>query len=327
MKDLSIKYLGLNLKTPLIVGACGLTNSVDKIRKFAEAGAGAVVLKSLFEEQIQAECSANMEGYNADYPGAGDYIREYTRGNEVDAYLKLIKDVKKETDIPVIASVNCVSDAEWTSFAKSIEEAGADALELNVSLLPSDPKLTSEQSEKRYGDIINAVSGQIKIPLALKMSSYSASLANLIQKLSWTNKVSGFVLFNRYYMPDIDIHKMEVTTADVLSAPAEGTGPLRWIALMSGLVETDLAASTGVHDAEGVIKQILAGAAAVQIVSTVYKNGAKQIGEILEGLENWMDEKKFDTIADFKGRLSYKNVDEPAVFERTQFMKYFAGIS
>jgi dihydroorotate dehydrogenase (fumarate) len=327
MKDLSTKYLGLDLKNPLIIGSCGLTNSVDKIKELADNGAGAVVLKSLFEEQIQAELSANLESYNADYPGATEYIREYTRGNEVDSYLKLIAETKKSVDIPVIASINCVSASEWVAFARSIERQGADAIELNISLLPSNPKTTSAENEQKYVEIVNAVSGMISIPLVLKMSHYSASLANLIQKLSRTNKVAGFVLFNRYYTPDIDIDKMVVKSAEVLSSPAEGCGPLRWIALMSGLIDKDLVASTGVHDSEGVIKQLLAGATAVQLVSTVYKNGPGQIATILKGLEEWMEQKSFATLADFRGQLSYEKTTEPAVFERTQFMKYYGGLS
>jgi dihydroorotate dehydrogenase (fumarate) len=327
MKDLSTKYLGLDLKNPLIIGSCGLTNSVDKIKELADNGAGAVVLKSLFEEQIQAELSANLESYNADYPGATEYIREYTRGNEVDSYLKLIAETKKSVDIPVIASINCVSASEWVAFARSIERQGADAIELNISLLPSNPKMTSAENEQKYVEIVNAVSGMISIPLVLKMSHYSASLANLIQKLSRTNKVAGFVLFNRYYTPDIDIDKMVVKSAEVLSSPAEGCGPLRWIALMSGLIDKDLVASTGVHDSEGVIKQLLAGATAVQLVSTVYKNGPGQIATILKGLEEWMEQKSFATLADFRGQLSYEKATEPAVFERTQFMKYYGGLS
>jgi len=327
MNDLSTKYLGLELKNPVIIGSCGLTNSVDKIKELAENGAGAVVLKSLFEEQIQAEFSANLESYNADYPGATDYIREYTRGNEVDSYLKLIAAAKDSVDIPIIASINCVSASEWVSFAKSLELQGADAIELNISLLPSNPKMTSEQNEQKYLEIIDEVSGMVSIPLALKMSHYSASLANLVQKLSWTGKISGFVLFNRYYTPDIDIDKMVVTSAEVLSSPAEGCGPLRWIALLSGLIDKDLVASTGVHDSEGVIKQLLAGATAVQLVSTIYRNGAGQIGTILKGLEDWMAQKSFTRLADFRGRLSYEQAGEPAVFERTQFMKYYGGLS
>jgi len=327
MKDLSTTYLGLDLKNPLIVGSCGFTNSVEKIGELAENGAGAIVLKSLFEEQILADLSANLESYTTDYPGATDYVREYTRGNEIDTYLKLIAGAKKKVDIPVIASVNCVSAKEWTSFAKSVENEGADAIELNVSLLPSNPKVTSAQNEQQYVDIVNSVSEMVSIPVALKMSHYSASLANLVQKLSWTDKIAGFVLFNRFYSPDIDINKMVVKSSELLSTPAEGTLPLRWIALLSGIVEKDLVASTGVHDSEGVVKQLLAGATAVQVVSTIYKNGMGQLGTILEGLENWMDEKSYNTLKDFRGQLSFDNVEDPTVFERTQFMKYYGGMS
>ncbi len=327
MKDLSTTYLGLDLKNPLIVGSCGFTNSVKKIGELAESGAGAVVLKSLFEEQILADLSANLESYSTDYPGATDYVREYTRGNEVDTYLKLIAGAKKKVDIPVIASVNCVSAKEWTSFAKSVENEGADAIELNVSLLPSNPKVTSQQNEQQYLDVVSSVTEMVSIPVALKMSHYSASLAHLVQKLSWTDKIAGFVLFNRFYSPDIDIDKMVVKSSELLSTPAEGTLPLRWVALLSGIVEKDLVASTGVHDSEGVVKQLLAGATAVQVVSTVYKNGMGQLGTILEGLEQWMDQKSYNTLEDFRGKLSFDKVEDPAVFERTQFMKYYGGMS
>lgn len=327
MKDLSTKYLGLDLKNPLIVGSCGLTNSVEKIKELAENGAAAVVLKSLFEEQIQAEFSANLESYTADYPGATDYIREYTRGNEVDNYLKLISETKQSVDIPVIASVNCVSDKEWIAFAKSAENAGADALEINVSLLPANPKTNCQKSEEIYATIVDSVFETVSIPVALKMSQYSSAVANLLQKLSWTNKVAGFVLFNRYYRPDFDIEKMEVTAAEIFSSPSDYSDTLRWIAIMSGLIETDLAASTGVHDSASFIKQLLAGASAVQVVSTVYKNGPGVIGTILDGLNEWMDNKSFDRIDDFRGKLNYENVEDSAIFERTQFMKYFSGLT
>ena len=327
MNDLSTKYLGLDLKNPLIVGSCGFTNSVDKIKELADHNAAAVVLKSLFEEQIQAELSANLESYTADYPEAMDYIRAYTRGNEVESYLKLIAGAKKAVDIPVIASINCVSASEWVSFAKSVEHEGADAIELNVSLLPSDPKMTSAENEKKYLEIIDSVSSMVSIPLTLKMSRYSASLANLIKKLALTNKIAGFVLFNRYYSPDIDVEKMVVKSTDVLSSPSEGCGPLRWIALMSGQIDKDLVAATGVHDSEGVIKQLLAGATAVQIVSTLYKNGFAQIPAMLKGLDEWMTKKSFTELAQFRGQLSYEKAKNPAVFERTQFMKYYGGLS
>ena len=327
MNDLSTKYLGLDLKNPLIVGSCGFTNNLDKIKELADHNAAAVVLKSLFEEQIHAELASNLESYTADYPEAMDYIRAYTRGNEVESYLKLIAGAKKAVDIPIIASINCISASEWVSFAKSVEQEGADAIELNVSLLPSNPRLTSEENESKYLEIISSVAGMVSIPVALKMSSYSASLANLIRRIAWTNKVAGFVLFNRYYSPDIDVERMEIKSADVLSTPVEGCGPLRWMALMYGQTGKDLVASTGVHDGEGLIKQLLAGATAVQVVSTLYKNGFARIPAMLQGLDEWMTKNSFSNLAQFRGRLSYANAQNPAMFERTQFMKYYGGLS
>ncbi len=329
MKDLSTKYLGLTLKNPIIVGSCGLTNSVEKIREFADAGAAAVVLKSLFEEQIEGELNQNMDSYNTDYPGAYDYIRDYTRGSVLDDHLNLIRDAKKQVDIPIIGSINCVSGSEWISFAESIEKAGADALEINISLLPSNPKITSKDTEQLYFDIIEKVTAKVNIPVALKMSRYSAGLANLVTRLSWStdNSVAGFVLFNRYYRPDIDIKRIEITGANVLSTPTELTESLRWIALLSGMVDQDFAASTGVHDSEAVIKQLLAGANAVQVVTAMYNEGAQHINTMLEGLEKWMDEKSFSSVDEFRGKLSFDKAENPAAYERIQFMKQFAGIS
>lgn len=326
MKDLSTHYLGLKLPTPIVVGSCGLTNTVDSIRVLAENRAGAVVLKSLFEEQTIAEFSQNLEQYQADHPDALDYIRGYTRANALEEYLDLIADAKKAVDIPVIASINCISAHEWAAFAKAMEKAGADAIELNVSLLPSDPRMTCQESEKQFFEIVEKVSREISIPLALKMSRYSSALANLLSRLSWTGEVAGFVLFNRYFRPDIDIQKMTVTKADIFSAPGESAESLRWIALLSANIDKDLVASTGVHDGEGLIKQLLAGAAAVQVVTTLYKHGTGQISAMLRELEAWMEEKGYDRIVEFRGSLSHRQPGNPAVFERIQFMKQFGGI-
>lgn len=327
MTNLSTKYLGLELKNPIITGSCGLTGSVMKIVEVAEAGVGAVVLKSLFEEQIEAELKQNIDSYQTDYPGAYDYIREYTRDSAVSEYLDMISDAKKAIDIPVIASLNCVSAAEWTSFAKKIEKAGADALEINISLLPSDSKRSCSEYEQVYFDVINKVTDGLSIPVALKMSSYSSSLAHLVSRLYWTGKVAGFVLFNRYYRPDIDISSMEIKSAGVFSEPKDISTPLRWIALLSGMVESDFAGSTGVHDSEGAIKMLLAGASAVQVVSTLYQNGAGKAAEIIAGLQSWMTDHSFETIDAFKGRLSYEKQDDQSQFERIQFMKHYSGIA
>ncbi len=327
MKNLSTKYLGLHLRNPLIVGSSGLTDSVEKIRQLADNNAGAVVLKSLFEEQILAELAQNLEAYNTDAPDAFEYIRQYTRENTVSDYLGLISQAKKAVEIPIIASINCVSANEWVAFAKSVENAGADALEINISLFPSDSRKKCSEYEKIYFEVLDRLASIVSIPIALKMSRYSSALANLVTRLSWTGKVAGFVLFNRYSRPDFNIDTFEVGAADVFSSPEENSTTLRWIALLAGNVTGDLAASTGVHDNADLIKQILAGAAAVQVVSTLYKNGPEYIQELLNGLSAWMETKSFDCINDFKGKLSLASSDDSAALERIQFMKYFGGIS
>ncbi len=326
MTDLTTNYLGLTLKNPLVAGSCGLTGSLIKLRELADAGVGAVVLKSLFEEQIEADLKSNLEVYQTDYPEAYDYVKEYTRDSAVSDYLDLISDAKKELDIPVIASLNCVTAAEWTSFAKRIAKAGADALEINISLLPSDPRKSCGDYEQVYFDVVDKVTDGLTIPIALKMSSYSSSLASLVSRLFWTGKVGGFVLFNRYYRPDIDINKMSLTSAGVFSDPAEISTPLRWVALMSGMIEAEFAASTGVHDGAGAVKLLLAGARVVQVVSTLYQNGAGQATKIVADLETWMHSHSFTSTDQFRGRLSYTFDSDQSAFERIQFMKHYAGI-
>lgn len=326
MPDLSTTYLGLSLRNPLLVGSCGLTGSLDSIKELAENGAGAVVLKSLFEEQIQAEYSHNLAHYNSDHPASLDYIRQYTRNNAVDEYLRLIADAKKAVSVPIIASINCISDKEWISFARSVESRGADALELNISLLPSNPDRSAQENENIYFDILEKVRLQVTIPIVLKMSRYSSTLANLVARLSWTDKVDGFVLFNRYYRPDIDIESMTIKAADIFSSPLESIETLRWIALLSRATDRALAASTGIHDSEGLIKQLLAGATVVEVVSTIYKNGPQQIARMLDGLTQWMARHSYESIDAFRGALSYQKMENPAAYERIQFMKKYGGI-
>ncbi|NPD45842.1 MULTISPECIES: dihydroorotate dehydrogenase-like protein [unclassified Lentimicrobium] len=323
--DLSVNYMGLKLKNPIIVGSSGLTNSVEKIRDLERQGAGAVVLKSLFEEQILMEQEKANDQNDFDYPEAMDYMKAYAEEYTYADFIQLIRGAKAAVDIPVIASVNCVSMGKWTEFAKKIEDAGADALEINISLLPSDIYKTSAQNEKTYFDIIEAVRKQVNIPIALKMSHYSAGLAHLIRQLSFTKMVDAFVLFNRYYAPDINIDDYSITSAGVLSRPENISDSLRWVALLSGKIKTPIAASTGVHEGEDVIKQILAGAEAVQVVSTLYKHGIVQLSKMLKDIETWMTEKGYTNLDDFRGEISYEKFDEPQAFERIQFMKYFGG--
>ncbi|MBN1117608.1 MAG: dihydroorotate dehydrogenase-like protein [Bacteroidales bacterium] len=322
MSNLSVSYLGLNLKTPIIVGSSGLTDSVSKVVKLAETGAGAVVLKSLFEEQIKYEAgSMIMDGQ---YPEAEDYLAGYVRSHSVDNYLKLIEDTKKEVDIPVVASVNCVSAGEWISFAKMAEEAGADALELNVFFLPVNVNHDSNHFENIYCDIITQVKKETKIPVAVKIGQNFSNLPGFVNKI-YQRGAQGVVLFNRFYAPDINIEKIEFTPANVLSSADEIRNSLRWVGIISSIVEKiEVCASTGVHDGSAVIKQLLAGATAVQVCSALYKNGPEHIGNMLKDIEAWMDKNTFETVKDFRGRLNYKRIKDPSVFERSQFMKYYS---
>lgn len=327
MVNLEASYMGLKLVSPIIVGSSGLTNSVENIVEIAKHGAGAVVLKSLFEEQIRHSASNTIiqNEFGNNYPEAEDYIRNYTRETDVANYLKLIEESKKAVDIPIIASINCISDMEWITFAKQIETAGADALELNVFVLPSDPDREAAQNEAVYFDIVKKILEAVNIPVALKISYYFSSLAKTVTKLSWTG-VKGIVLFNRFFSPDIDIENLEVKTTNVFSTPSELAISLRWIAMMSAHVSCDLAASTGVHDGKALIKQLLAGAKAVQIASVLYKKGFKEIGVMLETLENWMERKNYSRLEEFIGKMSVAETENPAAFERVQFMKHFSGI-
>ena len=325
--DLRTKYLGLELRNPLIVGSSGLTDKPEKVKKIEEHNAGAVVLKSLFEEQINAEINKVVYSGVNDYPEAYEYIREYTRDKTINDYLQLIKNSKSLVDIPVIASINCVDDNEWTTFAKDIENAGADALELNISLLPSDPFTESKDTEEMYFKITEKVKKSVSIPISLKMSYYSAGLARLIYKLSATDNVQGVTLFNRFYNPDIDIETLELVSSNVFSSPDEYILPLRWIALLSEKIDADMAATTGIHDGISMAKQVLAGASAVHIVSAIYKHGSEYIGTILKEFENVMNKHGFTDIDEMKGKLSFHKTEYNKVYERIQFMKYFGGIS
>ncbi|MFH0999417.1 MAG: dihydroorotate dehydrogenase-like protein [Bacteroidota bacterium] len=330
MMDLSSNYLGLKLKNPIIVGSCGLTSNLNEIKKIEKFGAAAVVLKSIFEEEILKDAENQLQEAKDNafiydkYSETLDYIDLHLKEERLNDYIKLIKSAKKEVLIPIIASVNCVSASEWVSFAKRIEAAGADALELNISLNPTD--LESKDFEKTILLIIKKVLAQVKIPVSVKINNTFTHLAQFVIDLSNTG-ISGLVLFNRAYTPDIDINTFEAVQGRSFSTPNAYIHSMRWIALLSDKVNCSLAASTGIHMHEAIIKQILAGADAVQIVSALYDNGIEYINELLKGLEKWMAEKGFNSLEQFKGKASSKNVGNPAVFERIQFMKYYSGIN
>lgn len=325
MVNLQTEYMGLKLKNPLIVGSCDLTSSVEGIKKIADQGAGAVVVKSLFEEQINLEINKSLDQNTSYHTESNDYIADYIESYTIDKYTSLIADAKKQVDIPVIASINCVTDSDWVYYAKKIEEAGADALEVNIAILPSAFENDSFVNEQQFFSILKRVRSEIKIPIALKMGQYSSGLANLIQRLSFSGFVDAFVLFNRYYMPDVNIEKEQIVQSHSFSSSNEISPSLRWIAILANRVEADLVASTGVHYGDDLIKELLVGANAVQMVSALYQNGVEHIPNVLKALENWMTKKEYATIESFRGKLSMDKNTKPEVLERTQFMNYHSG--
>lgn len=325
MANLTTHFFGLDLKTPVIIGSAGLSNSVDKIKLLAENGAGAVVLKSVFEEEIYNEYQAEYENQAIGHHNLEhlDYLDYEIKNDKVKQYLDLIQSVKTSgIDIPLIASINCTSGSDWVFFAKKLEEVGADALELNLFVLPSDIDRTAEAIHEYYFKTVEKVIEATNIPVSIKLSPYFSDLARMIQKLSET-KLSGITLFNRFYNVDIDLENRELVPAKILSHPFEYLQSLRWIGIMSNRVECDLAASTGIHDYETAIKMIMAGASAVQVVSGIYKHGYEFVKDMVVSMADWMDKNGIESIPDLIGSANTEHVKNPALYERVQFMKYF----
>ncbi len=323
MLDLTTEYMGLKLKNPIIVGSSGLTNSVESIKKLEANGAAAVILKSLFEEQILMEVNSLKSDYST-HAEEADYLLNYTRQHNLDEYLKLVSEAKQEVSIPVIASINCISSSEWTTFAKRLQEAGADGIELNMFIMPGNIDQKSEEVEQIYFDIIREVNKQVKIPIAAKIGFYFTGMANMVHNLAIRN-AAAVVLFNRFHRPDIDLKKLEMTSADIFSTPQENVLSLRWIGMLSDAVDCDLASTTGIHDGDTVIKNLLAGAKAVQIATALYKKGPEYIGEILKQMEEWMNAKGFKSVNQLIGKLNHAHIKDPVLYERSQFMKYFSS--
>lgn len=327
MANLQTSYLGLQLKNPLVAASSGLTSSVEKIKELENAGIGAVVLKSIFEEQINNEISSMLEKdiQNAAYPEAEDYIKNYLRDNTINKHIELVEQTKKEVDIPVIASINCVSAAEWTSFAKDFQEAGADALELNIFYLPTERNERPGMVEQIYLDVLAKVKKEVSLPIAVKFGLHHSNILGMADKLT-ANGAKGVVMFNRFYEPDINLETLELSSSEVFSSPADLRRSLRWTGLVSSAIKNiEIAASTGIHDGSAVIKQILAGAQVAQLCSTLYLNGANVVPEILTEITDFMKKWNFKKLDDFRGRLSYKNIPDPLLYERSQFMKYFSN--
>lgn len=327
MASLTTQFFGIELKSPVVAASCSLTGNIEQIENLAKAGAGAIVLKSLFEEEIDAQLQEELSERKALEPDPEymDYFDYIIKDENLKNYTNLIKQAKQAVDVPVIASVSCISASDWVVFSRKLEEAGADALELNLFLLPADISRDSAANEQFYFNAITKVLENVGIPVTIKISHYFSNLGQMIQKLSKTG-IAGITLFNRFYAPDIDILNEQVVTADVLSQVSDYQMPLRWIGLMADQVDCPLAATTGVHTAETAIKMLLAGAGVVQVASVLYQEGPDYIAKMNEQLKSWMDKKGYGRINDFKGKLANKKKDV-VIYERAQFMKYFGGKS
>ena len=331
MADLSVKYLGLNLRSPIIAGSSGLTALPEDIKKMEDNGAGAVVIKSLFEEQIYLDAAHQAAAIRTDsMMSVGDleifdYLDYHVKEEYLTGYLENLQRAKKAVMIPIIASINCTSASEWTSFARQIQEAGADALELNIAILPIHTELSERHIADIHKDIVLKVKQHVSIPVSVKISPAFANISWTLRYLATTG-LQGMVLFNRFYSPDIDIDTMKVFPASKLSSPGELNNSLRWISLMSGKLKCDLCASTGVHSGEDVIKILLAGGKAAQCVSALYTHGPEHIQTMNASIEKWMQKKGYNYIDQFAGKLHEFEGSNPAAFERIQFMKYYSQI-
>ncbi|MCL5270412.1 MAG: dihydroorotate dehydrogenase-like protein [bacterium] len=326
--DLTTNYMGLKLKNPLVAAASPLSYEIDNIKRMEEAGAAAVVLYSLFEEQIKQEALA-LHYYTT--KGTESFAESLTYFPEPETYhlgpeeyLEHIRKAKAAVDLPVIASLNGITRGGWIDYARKVQQAGADGIELNVYLLPTNPAVEGGEIESVYVNILAAVKSVVSIPVAMKLNPFFSSIPNFAHKLDQMD-VDALVLFNRFYQPDIDLEKLEVEPRIKLSTPGSMLLPMRWIAILYGHVRASLAATTGIHTAEDVIKTLMTGADVTQLCATLLRNGIGQFGRILHDMETWMDEHEYASVAQMKGSMSHCAVAEPAAFERANYMKALSG--
>ena len=322
--NLSTRYLGLDLKNPIVASASPLSRDLDGIKRLEDAGASAVVMYSLFEEQINFESRQidHYLSYHAEsYGEALSYfpdMQSYNVGPE--QYLELIRKAKETVDIPIIGSLNGISSGGWTRYARMIQEAGADALELNVYYVPTDTHLSGGQVEQMYLDVVADVRNRVDIPVAVKIAPNFSSIPNIALRLAECG-ADGLVLFNRFYQPDLDLANLEVVPHLVLSSSQELRVPLRWVAILYGRVSVDLAITSGVHNWDDVLKSMMAGANVAMMASELLANGVDRIKTVLRGMQHWMQEFEYDSIAQMRGSMSQRNVAEPAAFERANYLK------
>jgi dihydroorotate dehydrogenase (fumarate) len=322
--DLSTNYLGLNLKSPIVPSAGPLSTNVDNIKAMEDAGAGAVVLYSLFEEEIEHD-ALELNHYtlaNTDsFPEAQSFFPvPYDIKIGGEEYLNHVRKVKESVNIPVIGSLNGKKLGGWVDYAKKIEQAGADALELNIYILSADHHKSCSTIENTYLDIVRTVLDNVKIPVAVKLHPFFTSISEIAVKLDQIG-VKGLVLFNRFYQPDIDLDKLEVIPNVLLSTPMDLRLPLRWTAILYGQVKADLAATSGIYSAQDALKMIMAGSKITQMLSSLLKNGIPHIKEVLNQMVQWMEEHEYESLNTMRGSMSYVNISDPAQFERANYMK------
>jgi dihydroorotate dehydrogenase (fumarate) len=322
--DLRSRYLGLELKNPIVAAASPMTSSIDNLKRLEDAGIAAVVLPSLFEEQIEHEEMAThnlmLSGAELSPEARGFFPEMQNYNTGPDQYLKLIGEAKRALSVPVIPSLNGFTPGGWTHIAKQFEQAGADAIELNVYFLATGQDDTSASVEKRYVDLVASVSSMVSIPLAVKVSPYFSAMANMAARLAAAG-ASGLVLFNRFLQPDILLEELEVTPRLVLSTSDELRLALRWIAILRGRIKASLAATGGAHTAEDVLKLLLAGADCVMLASSLLRNGPEHVATLVSGIDQWMGAREYTSVEQMKGSLSQQACPDPAAFERNNYMK------
>lgn len=326
--DISTNYLGMKLRSPLVVSACPLSESVDNIKRMEDAGVGAVVIFSLFEEQIRREREAlyhHLTYGTESFAEALTYFPEPEQYHAApDRYLELIRQAKEAVNIPIIASLNGASIGGWTKFASNMEQAGADALELNIYHIPTDMDTSGALVEQTYIDIASAVKQKVVIPVAVKLSPFFSNMANMAKRFDEAG-VNGLVLFNRFYQPDIDLETMEVRPNVILSTPQALRLPMRWIAILYGRIRADLAATSGIHSAQDAIKMLVVGANVTMMASAVLKNGIGYIATVEAELRQWMEEKEYTSVSQMRGSVSQMNAEDASAFERAQYMRALTG--
>ena len=325
MATTEVKYLGLDLKSPVVVSSCSLTADVDKVKEMQRAGAGAVVMKSLFEEQIRGEVEF-MASAGHSYPEMDDYLHAYIRSNSIAQYTEKVKALKQAVTIPVIASINCYSPGEWVEYARQIEAAGADALEVNLYDMATDPKTSPASIEEGYISVVRSIVSELRIPVAVKIGQHFTGIVNFADRLVSCG-AKGVVIFNRFFRPDIDIDNFRLVPAAPLSHEGEYGEVLRWTAILSSAVKTDIAATTGIHTPETAIKMILAGASAVQVCSVIYQKGAGVIAAFNDRIQKFVEDNNVENLSQIRGRLNYSTIADPAMYERVQFMKTFGSLA